>query len=624
MAETIGAIIIASLSAAGVEGVAGFALASTTIFGVSAATVVGAAVILGASIGLQYALRPSLPKPQDGTQPIKQAVPPRIRGYGRNRLAGYYMYFEECGGNSYDVMAFHSGRIAEVVAHYLHDDPVFLTGELVNEGGDGRYAGNNVGIQVALGTTSPPVATFVGRDGVGDTWTSAHAGKGIAWAALVCNGVEEKVFQKIYPRGLPVLSVVADCSVVWDPRDLSQSRDDESTWTVSYNPVIQLIDYLTRADGGLGLDYETVIEPVIDAWMVEANLCDDQVLRADGLYESRYKSSIWFQFDNKPEDVINGILSTCDGWLAETGDGTFSITVGVYREPTVTLTEKHILAFGVSYGQPDEQTVNQLDITYTDPLQNYATVQTETWRDEESIALTGTVRAQPLDLTWVQSNPQARRLAARAAQRLNPAMTGSFTTTLYGLAALGKRWVKLKYPFVSGLQDCVVEIQSAELDLMAGRINFNFNLIGDDIEAYDPATDEGAAPVIPPSVEQNALPIPEDVSWDLVGNSTDGYRLLVTFDDPGRTDLTYLVRYRAIDDGSGNPGPWVTIAGDGTNSDGSTVTITTGLVQAGFDYEAQAATVGAKGSISDWSIPPGQFDFSNPLNSGYLAILEDI
>jgi hypothetical protein len=604
MVETIGAIIIAAAEAAGAAGI------PATILGVSTASIVGTAAVIGVSIGLQYALRPSLPKPADGTQPIKQAVPPRIRGYGRNRLAGYYMYFEEAAGNSCDVMAFHSGRIGGVVAHYLHDDLVTLIPDTygVLPGDDGRYGGHNVGIQTTLGTDTPPLAQFIGLPGIGATWTAEHAGKGIAWASLVCSGVKEKDFQKIYPRGLPVLSVVADCSVVWDPRDLTQIRSDESTWKTSFNPVIQLMDYLTRADGGLGLDYDTVIAPVLGAWLHEADLCDEFVEKADGSFEPRYQCSIWFQFDNKPEDVINGILSTCDGWLSENGDGTFSIVVGFYREPDVTLNEKHILAFSVSYGQPDEQSVNQLDITFTDPEQNYSSVQTETWRDEDAISLAGVVRSQPIDLSWVQSNSQARRLASRAMQRLNPAMTGSITTTLYGLRAIGRRWVRLQYPFVSGLQDCVIEIQSADLDLMAGRVTFNFNLIGDDIEAYDPIEDEGRAPVIPPSIGSDALPVPTSVNSTLTGNDTDGYRLLVTFDDPGRSDVSYLVRYRIADAGDGNPGPWVEASGDDTNSDGTTVSITTGLVQLGSAYIVQAATVGPRGSISSWSLLPFKAD----------------
>jgi hypothetical protein len=237
-------------------------------------------------------------------------------------------------------------------------------------------------------------------------------------------------------------------------------------------------------------------------WMIEANICDVAVATADGGTEARYQSSGWFRFDNKPEDVVGGILSTCDGWMAESGDGSLSLQVGLYSTPTdAPLTEKHIFGFALNYGQADEQTVNQLDITFTDPGQKYVSVQTEPWRDEDAIALTGVVRPQSLDLKWVQSNSQARRLADRAMQRLNPLMTGSFTTSLYGLRYLGKRWVPVQYPFVSGLQDCVVEIQNAEVDLLAGRIVWDFIRIAPDtIEAYDPDEDEGTAPTAPPPV----------------------------------------------------------------------------------------------------------------------------
>jgi hypothetical protein len=45
----------------------------------------------------------------------------------------------------------------------------------------------------------------------------------------------------------------------------------------------------------------------------------------------------------------------------------------------------------------------------------------------------------------------------------------------------------------------VIEVQSVEVDLMKGRMSWQFSLIGDDIEAYVAAADEGAAPVVPPS-----------------------------------------------------------------------------------------------------------------------------
>lgn len=529
MAEVAGALIISALTSAGVTGVMGFSLASTTIFGVGLASVLGGAVLLGAAIGLQSAFgaKPNLPQAESGSQPLMQAVPPRIRGYGRCRISGYYMLFEATNNTSYDVIAFHSGRVAAVVGLYLHDDQVFHNADYPTDDvvstiiDDGRYA-TAVHIRYHDGsplTTDPFFFNGSDMDGLFDPTT--HQGNGIAWVSLLCGPSDTPdVFTKVYPRNLPVPSVVADLSPVWDPRDLTQSRSSEATWQISYNPVIQLIDFLTRVDGGLGLDYDIMLAPVIDQWMEEADICDASVLKADGSYEPRYQSHGWFQFDNKPEDIINAILSTCDGWMCEAGDGTLALKVGLYREPTVTLTEAHILGFSVNYGQADEQAVNQIEITFTDGSQKYVKVQAETLRDEEAISNDGAVRSQPLDLTWVQSYSQARRLAARAMERLNPTMTGSFVTTLYGLRAMGERWVNLQYPYVSGLQDSVVEIQDAEIDLMAGRITFNFRRVApDQIEAYDPDTDEGTPPVVPPPSgyspllrENGALMLREDGS----------------------------------------------------------------------------------------------------------------
>jgi hypothetical protein len=164
--------------------------------------------------------------------------------------------------------------------------------------------------------------------------------------------------------------------------------------------------------------------------------------------------------------------------MADAGDGTLSLTVGVYRAPSdPALTDKHILGFSVNYGVGDEQLINQLDVSFTDPAQAYASSQTDPVKDSASIALTGVIRSQPLDLSWVQYKPQATRLGQRALLRLNPQNSGTLVTTLYGMRYLGKRWVKVQYPFIAGLEDCVVEIQSSEVDLLAGTVSFTWNLV---------------------------------------------------------------------------------------------------------------------------------------------------
>jgi Putative phage tail protein len=512
MPETVGLLLLQPLAPAiGIGGVE--ILSGLSFAGISLPAVIGATAIIGVSIGLQYALsHPTPPKPEAGSQAIRQAVPPRIRAYGINRLAGYYMLYEAAGApaaSSFDVIAFHSGRIDSVVTFLLSDDIVQLSGDISHGGaatvlstyGDGRYGGVVV-IELQLGNHSAAFGTLTTNPLINSIWTPAHIGHGIAACAILCASTSDPAtYSRKFPRGKPELSVVAVCSPCWDPRDPAQHRDNEATWRPSYNPVIQLIDYLTRIDGGMGKDFDRMIAPVLSLWIAEANLCDEMVAKADGSFEPRYQSHGWFQFNNAPENVLGDMLATCDGWLAESGDGTLSLVVGVYRAPTdPPLTEADIKGFSLNYGETDEELVNALDITFTDPAQKYVSVQTEPWRDEASIAAVGAVKSKPLDLQWVQSNSQARRLADRAMMRLNAVMTGSFTTSLYGLGYLGKRWVPVQYPFVSGLQDCVVEIQDAEIDLMAGRINWNFLRIStDDIEAYDPEADEGTAPPVPPA-----------------------------------------------------------------------------------------------------------------------------
>jgi hypothetical protein len=482
MPETIGTIILTAagggfsisggLGASAGVGFLGFS-ASTT------ATFVGSAAIIGASIGLQYLLNhPNVPKPEEGSQPLKQATPPRQRGYWDCRLAGYYMLFENGNRDSQDVTAFHSGKVESIRHVYLHDQEVSVLPDVSGGGigtvqtvGADQFAGGRVQVDFKLGATSQTASTLLTSDpNINSIWTSAYKGNGIAYGVLKCGAVvDPELYSRTYPQGLPLMSVVARCSPVWDSRDGSQDRNNPATWVASPNPVLQLIDYLTTVDGGMGEDLDEILPPErLAEWMTEANLC-----------VGRYNSAGWYQFDNNPEEVVNKILATCDGWMSEDGEGGLVLTVGVYREPTdPPLTEKHILGFSVNYGIADEQLINQLDVSFTDPALKYASRQIDPVRDEESISLVGIVRAKPLDLSWVQDATQAELLGERAMLRLNPAKSGTLVTTPYGKRYLGKRWVKIQYPFVRGLEDCVVEIQDrAEVDLLGGTVTFNWNLI---------------------------------------------------------------------------------------------------------------------------------------------------
>ncbi|MBN8987411.1 MAG: hypothetical protein J0H42_04145 [Rhizobiales bacterium] len=487
MVETVGTLLIAStLGPGAITGIgAGSAFTGffTTpiVFGITGVSAIGTAALVGASIGLNYALSSTpTPKTEEGAQALKQAIPSRVRGYWTNRLAGTYMFYAAEGpgpNTSYDVIAFHHGLVTEISQIYLHDDLVTTTPSVATGGfgtinitPEGYYAGSRVDIEVRMGTF-PQAAVLQGSPAVTAQWTTAMRGDGVAHAALRCATlVEPANHTEVYPRGKPELSFVAKCSPVWDPRDPGQSPTNPATWLPSPNPVLQLLDFLIRPglEGGMGHDRAKLFPPArLAQWMVEATLCD-----------GKYESAGWYKFDNKPEDVVNKILATCDGYMVEDGEGGFALAVGVYREPTEPpITDAHIVGWTINHGIADEQMVNQLDVSFTDPTQKYVSAQIDSVRDEASISLTGVVRAQPLDLSWVQDPGQAAILGERALLRLNPAKSGSLVVTLAGFRWIGKRWVRLQFSAVNGLQNCVIEIQSSSVNILAGRITFNFNTV---------------------------------------------------------------------------------------------------------------------------------------------------
>lgn len=551
MAEAVGILLLEAVGVVGAE-------STILIPGLSLAGAVGGAALIGGSIAASYLLQstPEVPKPTDGTQVLKQGMPPRIFGYGRARLAGAYMLYETgTDGYSYDVMALHWGRIHGFVCFYLHDDLVnFSNGVLgggvvsiqTSTGNDGRYSSTNYNgsaqdcyLDVRKGAATETHYTTVVA-GLPEMWTTSHRGDGIASALLRCGPTAFDNVMHLWPRGLPKLSVVADLSPVYDPRSPANSRLPSTTWSISYNPVLQLIDYLT-GDRGPQLDWDECIAPVLDELMAEANYCDELVTLADGHSEPRYQSHGWAYATTDPADVIATILATCDGWFAERGDGTISIKVGRYRTPTVTFTDAHILGYSIDKGVPDEEVVNEQRFTYTPPQNHYREAQGDPWQDSASISEIGRVRSRTMALTWVHSHTQARRLAKRAMSRHQATIRGTLQTTLYGLAGLGERWIAVQSDTLSDLANAVIEITRARIDLANAVVSFDFVLVNpNEIDAWDPDTEEGSAP--------DFLPVPV-ISVTATG-SAGSQRANISFSDPNMDHLSWRVEYKRASDPS--------------------------------------------------------------------------
>lgn len=560
--------------------------------------------------GLAYATAPQIPRPESGKQDFRQAVASRRRGYGDSvRIAGPDAFYESVKGKAYVVQALHHGRITGINRWYLHDDEVTLgTGlgvlpEYVDIYPDGRYGTNKIKIQHRLGLDTETayadvVAAFPAL------WTTDHRGDRVASACMVSEKAKDTLQAKVHPNGLEVFSADASLSPVWDWRAGGQDLGDDTTWVVSNNIFVNLRDYLCGSpdDGCMGEDYTRRVLPSLDYWTDAAADCDDPTATTTGT-EPRYEMRGFYEFTNHPADIIGEMLKCCDGNMMEAGDGSLLVRSGRYYEPEIVFDDRHITDYTIRRFQPDEDVTNELLITYCDRTLSHTMVECDPWRDEADIAAREIERSDGLELRWVQSFSQARRLAKREIwRRLAPAR-GTFTTNLYGLRGIGERYVRIQISEIPALNDIPVEITRLEIDLAAKKLVYTYIQANPDIDAWDPATEEGStAGGVRPGAGAEDVPFINDqvVTFSLSGGGIYVARAQLFLDDPGRDDLRYVVQWKVSGATSWTTDP----AQDGAidaDSPSRGLYVLTAIIPTDRMVDCRAAYRFGDGSLSEWS-----------------------
>ncbi|MBB3972788.1 hypothetical protein [Hansschlegelia beijingensis] len=591
---------------------------ATAIAGTTLASIVGAVALTAAAGVLQYLLapKPPVPKAQAGYYPLRQTRPPRITGYGEARLAGSYMFYETLGDNSYDVLALHHGKIKEFTRFYLHDDVVTLNpdGTIATSSLDHDYHPETSQVvlltrrgeatETAFGMVVDAAAAEAASSGKAQMWTAAHRGDGIASLALYCKTRSAKSFPANYPRGVHIPSVAARLSYIYDPRAEGQVHGEPETYEWSDNCALAIADYLTNEDHGVGLTWEECFHDGAEI-AVEADICDELVPRKAGGTRRRYRLGGAFQHDNTPADVLATMLATCDGWLAERGDGSLRLLVGKYRAPTVTFRTEHAKAYSVTYGVGDEDAINELTPTYTSPDHEFAEVEGESWRDEEDISERGRTRSERLDLKWVQDHGQARMLCKREMLRSSSRLRGTLVTTLYGLVGLGERWIKLEIDNHPDLADLVVEVvTSPRIDFMSGSVTFEWRSVNPNaVDAWDPNTEEGDPPPVPVRSASKTPAMPTGVEVVIEGSDNAGIYADVVFDYDAKDSMTFLVDLRQVTDDTESS--WSTLTYDGESVEIDEVLDTVSLSTQGLaprtSYEGRIQVKTGSGKLSAYS-----------------------
>lgn len=518
------------------------------------------AVAIAANIAINAitrALSGNPPGPEQSKAPIKQPIPPVRVGFGLDRMSGPYLLWTTVGQYTLDVVAVARGA-SEPLGFYLNDDYLPLTTSgaplTVNPSGavvggpDGRYGGGNVEIYVNPG--EDPATAFARVVALsGGLWTTNHRADGVTTVALICKGVKADDLNKVYPNYAPDISVVGRWSRVYDWRadstaggDGPQRRDDESTWEWSQNAVVCFVhdEWFNR-----GQDWDYRFAPALETWTVAADVADEAVPLKAGGTEPRYAVSGWYELNNPPKELRARWLECFDGMMIERGDGAFVGIAGKYVEPEIILDEDRILECGWRRSKRSEDFANKLVVAFKSADHGYTMVEADPWLDPEDIAARGFEKAAPFERQWVTSNGQARRLAKRGMSRLKATYQGFVVVTLSDDGEeLETRYLRLRNR--SGppsMFDVVVEVVGITLDLTKRRVRFDVIAADPNIDAWNPATEEGNAPDVAPQPPPQiiAVPVVEDSEITFTGG-TPRARIVVT--DPERDDYGYVLRWR--------------------------------------------------------------------------------
>lgn len=599
MPQAIPAAIAAGKAAFAYVGSANLAVAAGTASLAQIATV--AAVNIAGVYASSVLLGPKVPTPEFGRSVKRQPIPDRVSGYGRARLGGAYMLYEAAGDNALNVFAMHDGLIAGWDEKYLNDETVTVSGGYVQTGPDLRYGkfGDLVQIDTRLGL--PTETNYSQVTALAPSlWPANARGDGVASLMMIAKASSKQLFLRDYPNGLPLPSAVGDLQYCWDMRlgdrgtiTTDADKATSPTWVGgSRNPILQLFDYMTNPNTGLGFPLSRLL-PNIAAWSAAADVCDEAVPLAAGGTVPRYQSGGSYLHSTAPADVIATILATCDGWMTQDATGCFTVQAGEYVEPTVTITEAHIVSLSRQFFREDEKATNEIVVSYADPSFDYTEVETTPWRIESDIAARDQVRSQRLSLPWVQNNSQARRLAKIAARKATAPISGTLTTTLDGLRAWSERRIRIQAPSDGeAMADIVVDILPLTLN---PDMTVSIPFVSCNPTAYDWTTAEetsGAGDDVRPDPTAPETPVIDSVVvFDGTG-VTARLRIYLKDADP---EQTFVARWRVTGETT-----WTTDTAQ-TAQDGSPFPfIESGVVVGGL-LDVQAAMITAGGAQSEWS-----------------------
>jgi hypothetical protein len=579
MPQVLTSFVLLALTSAGVTG-------SALAIGVYAIT---GAISIGLSIGLSYLssiiFKPDQPKPEDVQTSVKNPTAARVRHYGRVKTSGPWVFGEAKSGGFHKVVALGTGEF-DAIEEYWCDDNLVVPNATTGLVPSNPY-NNKLRIRAHRGVAAEAHYTELAT--AFPEWDTTHRGNGVASLYGYQFPVKQDKVSETFPNLTGTLfRVVARAAKVYNPVSGATAWND--------NAAAVIRDYITHSDG-MRLPSSMVATPQAAAgWIAAYYRCAEAVPLKAGGTEARYR--IWnsYRLDERPADVVGRFLGASDSRLVPTPDGGLTLDVGAWAEPAVTLDEDAITGFSeLSRGRDILTTANLIRATFTSPFHDYQATDADQWGDDADIALRGEI-ASDVAFNAAPSHSQARRLMKLAAYRAKPSWVGSFSCNLRGLAAFGKRLVRIAYPLFA--IDEVFEILDFRFDIGEGGILTGVTIqvasMPADAYAWNAATEEGTVPISEDVTVDNTIPLPTNFSFTAdrisVGTTLVPFGVLA-FNAPPSDALQVEGRYKLV-----SATEWNVVPVDPSSTQAQTPALSDGS-----QYEAQVRFVTITGRVGDWT-----------------------
>lgn len=368
-------------------------------------------------------------------QMVRSSNEPRRGIYGRAMVSGPLMFIGETGTDRewlYLVIAV-CGHVTDGCELVKLDDEVVWKeqGGLVN-----KYK-NHVKLKYFNGTQTAADSELVSKF---NSWTNQHIGKGISYLRIAI-----KADQDIFPSGIPNIKMLIRGKPVFDPRDVTQSRDNPASWKYTDNWALCCLDY-AMLESGVGATDEEID---LDSFIAAANLSDEFVEYQATKFEKRYTLNGTWMADQTPQSIMESLLSAGSGKLVFT-HGVYSLFAGAYYGPATLTLDDDGLRDDMSLTPFTERAdiCNAVRGTFVDPNNfwqsvDFPPVENAFYREKDK----GEYIDHDIDLEMVISPWTAQRLAKLHLEQSRAGFTVNYPAKLgIGLQCWPGRVIRLNIP----------------------------------------------------------------------------------------------------------------------------------------------------------------------------------